>query len=94
MENKPIKNELMKRFELHNEGHLAVLDYEEQGEGVLVFIRTLVPPALRGRKVAAILTKFALDDARHHGKRVMPQCNYTAVYLERNAKYSDLRADV
>jgi hypothetical protein len=94
MENEPTKNELMKRFELSIEGKVAVLDYVEQGENVLAFTHTFVPPELRGRNVAAILTKFALDDARRHGKKVVPQCSYVATYLERNKEYADLRSGI
>lgn len=92
MENEPIKNELMQRFELSIEGKMAVLEYVEQGDNVLAFTHTFVPPELRGRNVAAILTKFALDDVRRQGKKVVPQCSYVAAYLERNKEYADLGA--
>ena len=58
MENEPTKNELMQRFELRIDGHLAVLDYVEQGDNVLAFTHTFVPPELRGRNVAAEVTKL------------------------------------
>jgi predicted GNAT family acetyltransferase len=92
MENEPVKNELMQRYELHLEGKVAVLAYELQREGVVAFTHTFVPPELRGKNVAAILTKFALDDVRSQGKKVVPQCSYVATYLERNKEYADLRA--
>jgi hypothetical protein len=94
MANEPKKNELMQRFELNIEGHVAVLDYVEQGENVLAFTHTFVPTELRGRNVAAILTRFALDDARRQGKKVVPQCSYVAAYLERNKEYADLQASL
>jgi len=93
MENEPLKNELMQRFELIIEGQMARLDYVEQGENLLVFTHTFVPDALRGQNVAARLTKCALDDARRQGKKVVPQCSYVATYLERNKEYADLRAE-
>jgi uncharacterized protein len=92
MENEPQKNVLMKRYELTIEGKTALLEYVEQGGNVLAFTHTFVPPELRGRNVAAILTKFALDDARSQGKKVVPQCSYAATYMERNKEYADLRA--
>ncbi|MCL1980085.1 MAG: N-acetyltransferase [Proteobacteria bacterium] len=92
MENEPNKNELMKRFDLQIEGKTAVLDYVEQGDRVLVFTHTFVPPDLRGRNLAAILTRFALEDARRQGKKVVPQCSYVAVFMERNKEYADLLA--
>jgi Predicted acetyltransferase len=94
MENEPKKNELMKRFELHIEGQTAVLDYAEQGDSVLLFTHTFVPAALRGRNIAAILTRHALEDARRQGKKVVPQCSYVAVFMERNKEYAALLAEL
>lgn len=90
MKNTPIKNDLMKRFELHIEDKIAVLEYQEQENNVLAFTRTYVPTELRGRNIAAILTKFALDDAHIQGKKVVPQCSYVATYIKRNKQYTDL----
>lgn len=91
MENEPWNNVLLHRYELLAEGHLAFLEYTEQGESVLVLTHTFVPPELRGRNVAATLTKFALDDIRRQGKKVVPQCTYVAAYMARNKEYDDLR---
>lgn len=92
MENAPSKNELMRRFELQLDGKTAVLEYVERDADVWVFTHTFVPPELRGRNVAAILTKFALDDARRQGKKIVAQCSYVAVFMERNKEYDGLRA--
>jgi predicted GNAT family acetyltransferase len=94
MDNEPKKNELMHRFELHVEGKTAVLDYEERGDSVLAFTHTFVPAELRGRNIAAILTRYALEDAGRQGKKVAPQCSYVAVFMERNKEYADLRAEL
>lgn len=92
MENEPEKNALMQRFELVADGKMAVLEYLDQGNNVLIFTHTFVPPELRGRNIAALLTKFALDDARAQGKKVVPQCSYVAAYIGRNKEYADLSA--
>lgn len=94
MEKEPQKNGVMQRFELTIEGTLALLEYVEQGENLLVFTHTFVPHELRGQNVAARLTRYALDDARRQGKKVVPQCSYVAAYMERNKEYADLRADL
>ncbi|MGD9949947.1 MAG: GNAT family N-acetyltransferase [Desulfobulbus sp.] len=86
----PQKNELMQRFECIIDGKTAFLEYKTQGPGVLVFPHTYVPPELRGRNLAAILTRFALDDARQQGKKVTPLCSYVAVFMERHKEYKDL----
>ena len=92
MEKDPKKNALMKRYELTLDGYQAILEYTEQEDCTLVFTHTFVPPELRGRNVAATLTRFALEDARTLRKKVVPRCSYVAVFLERNKEYADLRA--
>jgi predicted GNAT family acetyltransferase len=56
----------------------------------VAFTHTFVPPELRGKNVAAILTKFALEDVRSQGMKVVPQCSYVATFLERNKEFADL----
>jgi predicted GNAT family acetyltransferase len=92
MENTPEKNELMQRYELTIEGKTAVLEYQAQGPDLLVFTHTFVPHELRGRNVAALLTQYALDDARREGKKVVPQCSYVATFMARKPEYAGLRA--
>jgi predicted GNAT family acetyltransferase len=90
MANEPIKNDLMHRYELHLDGKTALLVYELRNNDTVVFTHTFVPPELRGKNVAAILTRFALDDVRSQGKKVVPQCSYAAAFLERNKEYEEL----
>ena len=92
MEQQPIKNALMQRFELEVEGKVAILEYRQQGPGVLAFTHTFVPPELRGKNLAAILTRAALEDARKLGMQVAPVCSYVGVYMERNKEFTDLKA--
>lgn len=92
MDQTPVKNELMHRFELNIEGKTAFLEYQHQTTEVLAFTHTFVPPELRGRNLAAILTQFALEDARQQGKKVAPLCSYVDVFMQRNKEFNLLRA--
>lgn len=92
MDQTPVKNELLLRFELDIDGKIAFLAYQVQGTDVLAFTHTYVPAELRGRNLAAILTKYALEDARRQGKTVVPLCSYTAAYLARHKEYLDLES--
>jgi predicted GNAT family acetyltransferase len=94
MDSTPVKNDLMQRFELQIEGKTAFLEYKPQGADVLAFTHTYVPPELRGRNLAAILTRFALDDARRQGKKVAPLCSYVATYMERHKDCKDFKASL
>ena len=88
----PVKNELMHRFELNIDGKIAFLEYQHQGAEILAFTHTFVPPELRGRNLAAILTKHALEDARQQGKKVAPLCSYVDAFMQRNKEFNLLRA--
>jgi len=84
-----IHNISANRYEIAIEGHLAVLEYTRR-EGVIAFVHTGTPEALRGRGLAAILVKFALDAARAEGLKVNPLCSYVDAYIKKNPEYADL----
>lgn len=68
-------------------GHL---DYSQM-PGEIHFTHTFVDPAHQGKNLAAILTRFALDDVRAAGKaKVVPVCSYTVRYMEKHKDTQDL----
>lgn len=77
------------RFSTQLDGHEAELLYRQQG-GRMVIDHTGVPQAIGGRGVAGALVKAALDYARAEGLRVVPQCSYSAEYIQRHPEYADL----
>lgn len=78
------------RFTATVDGVLCVLDYQLQGD-TMVIVHTGVPSPVGGRGIAAELTKFALDSARAQGWKVRPVCSYAEVYMRRHPEYNDLR---
>jgi uncharacterized protein len=79
------------RFEAEIEGQLAVADYEITGR-TIVFPHTEVPPALRGRGIASVLIRAALDSARKQGFKVVPACSFVRQYMEAHPETQDLLA--
>jgi len=77
------------RFEYVLGEHIAVCDYEERGD-VWVFTHTYVPPAFRGKGVAAKLARAGLELARSRGKKVIPACSFIAKYIETRPEFRDL----
>lgn len=86
-----VNNPAANRFEIALDGHLAVCDYRREGT-TLVLPHTLVPTALQGRGIAALLVQAALDWARAEGLKVRPVCSYVASYLQRHPEQQDLLA--
>lgn len=66
----------------------AELDYTLNGD-VMTITHTRVPPAIRGRGVAAELMAAALSAAHTAGWSVKPACSYAVAYMERQSRNSD-----
>jgi predicted GNAT family acetyltransferase len=59
--------------------------------GEIHMVSTHVNPLHQGKNLAAILTRFALEDVRTEGShRVVPICSYTVRYMEKHPDTHDL----
>jgi len=78
------------RYEAHLDGELAgVLEYVVK-HGRLALVHTEVLPAYEGRGIGSTLVRFALDDARQRGLRVIAICPYVQDYLTRHPEDDDI----
>ena len=66
-------------------------EYELHGDQI-TFTHTFTDPAMRGRGLAAIVVRRALDDSRIAGRTVVPQCWYVAQFIDQRPEYADLLA--
>jgi predicted GNAT family acetyltransferase len=80
-----------RRFEIEEEGEVAILTYRLE-EGAVVFTHTIVPDALEGRGIGSRLVRAGLDFARGEGLKVVPQCSFVRSYIERHEEAQDLLA--
>jgi predicted GNAT family acetyltransferase len=78
------------RYEAHLDGTLAgILEYTVRRDRIIL-VHTEVFPEFEGRGVAAAITRFALDDARRLGRRVIVACPYVKRYLARHPEDLDI----
>ena len=78
------------RFELKSgPGEPAIISYRERGD-TMVIEHTFVPPAMRGKGVAADMTRDALLEARRLGWKIVPDCSYVETFIERNQEFRDV----
>ena len=82
-------NTASSRFEIDVGNDTALIEYVQAG-GRVTFIHTFVPPELRGRGLAEQMVRSALAWARGEKLKVVPQCSYTARFIERHPEYADL----
>ena len=80
-----VDHRALHQFELVVDGHTSVLVYERKPDS-LVLMHTEVPPSLRGRHLADILAKAALDAADAEGLRAVPVCPFVKAYLQRHPR--------
>lgn len=78
------------RYEAHlDDGLAGVLEYVVRRDRIIL-VHTEVSPDYNGRGVAAALTRFALDDARRLGRRVIAACPYVKQYLAKHPADLDI----
>ena len=91
-EESPVRdNPDRRRYETEIDGKIAMIVYRLHGD-TITFTHTEVPEEFEGRGIAARMARFALDDARARGLRVVPLCPYVAAYIRRHPEYQDLVA--
>ncbi|WP_235840612.1 GNAT family N-acetyltransferase [Corynebacterium liangguodongii] len=79
------------RYEILLDGALAgFANFDERAGQVRDFNHTVVLPEFRGRGLSAPLIRYALDDTRRAGKRIIPTCSAVAGFVQKNPEYSDL----
>ncbi len=71
------------QFEIHAEDDKAYLTFSHK-DGALVLVHTSVPNALRGKNIAAELSKFAFAYAKEKGLPVVVLCPFVAAYLRKH----------
>lgn len=76
------------------DGRESVCEYGRNGDGVLNFWHTYVPPELRGRGIADELVRQALEDVLARGLKVIPSCWFVRAYIDRHDRYQTALAEV
>lgn len=72
------------------DGKESFLRYSMYRENVMDFLTTYVPPALRGKGIAAVLVEEGFKFARENNFYILPTCSYVDIYLQRKNEYKDL----
>lgn len=73
------------------DGRLAALAQYIPTPELVVFTHTETDPSFEGQGVASQLVRWALDDVRARGLRVLPVCPFVTAYIGRHGdEYGDL----
>lgn len=85
------RNLARQRFELEQDGQIAVAAYELR-PGVMTITHVITPPALRGGGLATALAAEVVATARRENLCIAPQCPFMVAYFERHPEIGDLLA--
>jgi predicted GNAT family acetyltransferase len=78
------------RYELRLDGVTrGFAQYRDSG-GRRVFLHTEIEAGFEGRGLASELVRFALDDVRDRGKRIVARCPMVAAYVGKHHEWDDL----
>lgn len=84
------RNDGAGRYEIFAEGkRVGWADFQDVG-GAVALPHTEVDPSMNGRGLGSQLVRFALDDVRARGRKVVPACPFVATFIERHPEYADL----
>jgi predicted GNAT family acetyltransferase len=87
-----VKSPERSRYEAVVDGQVvAFADYRANGP-IVVMPHTVTAPQMRGRGYAARVVRFALDDIRASGAKVVPSCWFVAQYIDEHPDERDLLA--
>ena len=84
-----VRNREADRFEVEQDGHLAVLEYQVVRKSFLL-VHTGVPPELEGRGIGSALARAALDFVRRTRLTAVPLCPFVRAYIRRHPEYLEL----
>jgi predicted GNAT family acetyltransferase len=90
MSDDKVKSGLRSRFEFEENGETAYLEFEIDSGGWITLWHTEVPQALRGRGIASLLAKTALEHARDQKLKVDVICPIVADFIHKHPEYKDL----
>jgi len=71
------------------DGQTARIDYEKEGD-TIVLTHTFVPRDYEGRGIGTQLVAAVLADLRRRGVKIVPQCPFIAIYIERHPLWRDM----
>jgi hypothetical protein len=84
------RNGTKNRFEYEEQDETAYLESEVDSDGWITLWHTEVPASLRGRGIAVLLARTALEYARDNKLKVDVICPIVADFIHKNPEFESL----
>lgn len=92
MEPEVIHEKENQRFVIYTDGNEVYVEYTMTDEKINLY-HTFTHPALRGKGLAALVVRAALEFAKENNLKVIPTCSYVQSFITKNAEYKNLVAE-
>lgn len=92
MDQKVIHEKENARFVIYTEGNEVYVEYTMTEKEINLY-HTYTHPALRGKGLAALVVRAALEFAKENNLKVIPTCSYVQSFIAKNDEYKDLAAN-
>ena len=69
---------------------IAQITYKDQDENTIIADHTYVSESLRGQGIAGKLFNELISFAEKENKKIVPECSYVKVKMERSPEYQHL----
>lgn len=87
--NEVINDKQGSRFVMNVDGHEVYALYAEDKNAIDLY-STYTPPQLRGKGLASVVVKAALDYAKDKNLKVIAGCWYVREFLEKHTEYQNI----
>jgi len=77
------------RFVMNVDGHEVYVLYAEDKD-IIDLYSTYTPPQLRGKGLAALVVKTALEYAKEKNLKIIAGCWYVRKFIDKNQEYQNL----
>lgn len=81
-----------KKFYMLVDGYECVITYRMFDNRIMELPHTYVPPEIRGKGLAQIIIRHALEYAKQNDYQVIPSCWAVSTFIKRNPDYQHLLA--
>ena len=85
----PPVNKEEKRFVIYAEGKEVYVKFEMKNNK-MDLDHTYTNPELRGKGLAALVVRAALEFAKGNNLKVIPTCSYVRSFISKNEEYQEL----
>jgi len=89
MEPEVIHEKENERFVIYSEGNEVYVEYSMIGNKIILY-HTYTNPALRGKGLAALVVRAALEFAKENNLKIIPTCSYVQSFIAKNDEYKEL----